>query len=209
MSTTNSSALRATIDTLKIIGWRRIDWQCAFPREDYCLGRSEQSESTETEPKTSFKAQTVKACSNRENGTSPLTRFSGRINDMIKKEKKQPEHKQKRHQNSIQAKKRKDDRIRGSQTIRVSYLKFLKMVKITGRKMQRFMMLKGVDLPWIYDASNDHLVDVGVNRDNSQVHHRYGDELGLSTDDEMDYIAPDDLNNVKAIDVKNLAEVSR
>ncbi|XP_022644443.1 GRAM domain-containing protein 1B-like isoform X1 [Varroa destructor] len=39
------------------------------------------------------------------------------------------------------------------------------------------------------------------------VHHRYGDELGLSTDDEMDYIAPDDLNNVKAIDVKNLAEI--
>ncbi|OQR76495.1 GRAM domain-containing protein 1A-like [Tropilaelaps mercedesae] len=40
------------------------------------------------------------------------------------------------------------------------------------------------------------------------VHYSYGDELGLSTDDEIEYVAPGDLTNCKIMDAKNLAEVS-
>lgn len=39
-----------------------------------------------------------------------------------------------------------------------------------------------------------------------QIHCSYGDELGLSSDDE-DYIAPDDLAGCRSIDIRRLTEV--
>lgn len=86
--------------------------------------------------------------------------------------------------------------------------KLLNVVKVAGRKLLKGSMLSRSDIRCVYGLP-DPPVHIVVTLDDSQVHYSYGEELGLSTDDEMDYIAPDDLTNCKVIDMKALAEVSK